>query len=136
MTTIYKVGIVGESNYQPAIRRCAIGGSARVLHEIGNPHDPRALVVVASGGNTIGYIPRDNWLQRAIHDEGQGCAATIASIETAAGGQLGVVLDVALNGAAIGERSYGDADRASAVPFGVIPVSLLIVFVILGWALS
>ncbi|HEX8419449.1 MAG TPA: HIRAN domain-containing protein [Sphingomonas sp.] len=108
----YKVGIVGENNYQPAIRGCTVGQRVRVLHETGNPHDDLALVVVATGGKTIGYIPRDHWLRRAIHEEGQGCAATIAAIERAGGGSLGVVIDVAMNGRAIEERGYRQSGAA------------------------
>lgn len=102
----YQVGIVGESNYQPAIRRCSPGQQVQIVREQGNPHDRQALAVVTSSGATIGYIPRDHWLQRAVHDEGKGCDATIRRISSGGAGSLGVVLDVALNSRGLGTRSF------------------------------
>ena len=92
----YQLGIVGEATYQPAIRQCSEGQGVEVVHEPSNPYDNMALAVTADG-QVIGYVPRDCWLRKAIHDEGKGCDATIRSINAGAKGLLGVVLDVRLS---------------------------------------
>ena len=54
--------IVGESNYQPELRRVAKSGRtflAVVMSEPTNPKDPNAIRVCAEGGRTIGYFDRD-----------------------------------------------------------------------------
>ena len=54
--------IVGESNYQPELRRVARSGRtflAVLIPEPSNPKDPNAIRVVAEGGRTIGYLDRD-----------------------------------------------------------------------------
>lgn len=105
--TSFAVGIVGEANFQPAIRLCAPGDRVDVMHEINNPYDDQALVVVTGGGATIGYIAKSSWLRDAIHDEEQGCEASIRSVQQADGGEfLGVVLDVTLNDDILGARAY------------------------------
>lgn len=109
----YLLGIVGEASYQAQIRCCRSGQSVEIFHEPGNPHDSFALAVVTSGGETIGYVPRDCWLQDAIHEEGKGCDATIRSINTAANGMLGVVLDVSLNTNGVSERAFSETQRQS-----------------------
>lgn len=88
----YLVGIVGERSYQPQIRRCREGARALLMPEPDNPHDPRAIRVVSAGG-TIGYIARDSWMQRAIHDESKSYTATIHQIAKK-GKFSGVVLAV------------------------------------------
>lgn len=91
----YPVGLVGETNYQPAIKASSIADAVEILHEIGNPHDERALVVKNASGEKIGYIARDCWLQRAIHDESRSCVAVIWSMNEGPHG-LGVVVEVLL----------------------------------------
>lgn len=93
----YKVGLVGESNYQEAIRGCKPGQRADVLHELGNPYDKKALVVVTGRGAKLGYIPKSSWLRDAIHEEEQGCKATIAAVNSGEDGALGVVIEVELD---------------------------------------
>lgn len=59
-------GIVGESNYQPMLRRVAKQGRtfrALLVPEPNNPYDPNAIVVLAEGGGPIGYLSRDNALE-------------------------------------------------------------------------
>ena len=54
--------IVGESNYQPELRRVAKSGRsfmAVLLSEPNNPKDPNAIRVCAEGGRTVGYLSRD-----------------------------------------------------------------------------
>lgn len=91
----HPIGIVGESNYQDAIKRCKVGEEVEVVHEPTNPHDNRALAVLSKRREVIGYIPRKNWLQEAIHKEGRNCVAHIISIASPEQGlPLGVVIDV------------------------------------------
>jgi len=104
----YPVGLAGESNYQGAICVCREGEEVRVCHEIGNPHDEKALVVVSSCGETIGYIPKSNWLRDAVYEQGCGCEARILSIE----GErepMGVVIEVRLTEGELELRDYGPA---------------------------
>lgn len=58
--------IVGESNYQPMLRRVAKQGrsfQALLIPEPHNPYDPNAIAVWAEGGGPIGYLSRDNALE-------------------------------------------------------------------------
>ena len=113
----WPVGIVGESHYQAAIARCSPGERVEVLREPDNPYDSLALTVVTAQGDTIGYIPRINWLQDAIHNEGRGCDATIKSIGANDSDELlGVVLDVSTNGWGVGERAFSRVSETSAEP--------------------
>jgi hypothetical protein len=55
--------IVGESNYQPMLRRVAKQGRtfrALLIPEPNNPYDPNAIAVWAEGGGPIGYLSREN----------------------------------------------------------------------------
>lgn len=91
----HPVGIVGESNYQDAIKRCKVGEEVEVVREPTNPHDNLALAVLSERGEVIGYIPRKSWLRKAIHKEGRNCVAHIISIAPPEPGlPLGVVIDV------------------------------------------
>ena len=110
----YQLGVVGEANYQPAIRRCSVGQCVHIVHEPDNPYDDLALAVVTESGDTIGYVPRDCWLQGALHDEGKGCDATIKSIGSGDSGKLGVVLDVCLNSKGVAERGFNRAPTRQA----------------------
>lgn len=92
----YDVGLVGEANYQEAIRACREREPVQILHEIGNPYDEEALVVVTQSGEKIGYIARSNWLQRAVHQEGKGCDAQIKAVHRGERGLHGVVIEVEL----------------------------------------
>ena len=58
--------IVGESNYQPMLRRVAKQGRnfrALLIPEPNNPYDPNAIAVWAEGGGPIGYLSRENALE-------------------------------------------------------------------------
>ncbi|MGX7926488.1 HIRAN domain-containing protein [Tsuneonella sp. HG094] len=98
MPKSYSVGIVGESNYQAAIRNLREGERVFLQPEPDNPHDPRAIAVRDGEGQTIGYIPRDSWLTGAIIDEGKGSRALVERIDGGDRGRpsLGVVLAVEL----------------------------------------
>ena len=90
----YKVGIVGESNYQSVIARCEAGDDVTIAHEIDNAYDEDALVVLTSKGERIGYIGRSSWVRALIHEEGRSCQAIISFIKPNDAGLLGVVLSV------------------------------------------
>lgn len=109
MARTYNIGIVGESNYQDAIRSCAQGDPVLVQLEPDNPYDDRALAVVRTDGRVIGYIPRDSFLQRAVHREGQGCIAEIAAIRVGREAMRGVVIEVELVDEPLGQRSFAPA---------------------------
>lgn len=104
----YPLGLVGESNYQPAILKCREGEPVTLLREPDNPHGKNGRVIVAEclRGSTIGYVSNDSWLQDVIHDEGKGCAARILSISKAVSGHLGVVIDIELNDSGLGVRPF------------------------------
>jgi hypothetical protein len=109
----YPVGLAGESNYQGAICVCREGQPVRICHEIGNPHDDDALVVISIRNETIGYIPRSNWLRDAIYEQGVGCEATILSIH----GErepMGVVIEVRLTEGELDARDYEPAKPSSS----------------------
>jgi len=103
---VYHVGLVGEANYQSSIRLCSTGQQVHIVQEVGNPYDEHALAVVTEDGSTIGYIARDSWLQRTVHEEGKGCEATIKGIQTGGKGMAGVVLDISLNGLGVRQRPF------------------------------
>lgn len=107
---VYPVGLTGESNYQEGIARTHPGEVARVFHEHDNPYDSRALRVENNIGDILGYIPKGSWLQRAVHDDGLGLAATIKSISDGNGsGMFGVVLDVTLTDDPVFTRDFKPA---------------------------
>lgn len=100
MTKSYTVRIVGVSNYQKAIIDGHVGDPVVLTPEPDNPYDPRAIAVFDDYGATLGYLPRDSWLHRALLDEGKIAEAHIAQIGDENGerkGMLGVALDVSLN---------------------------------------
>ena len=105
----YRVGLVGESNYQAAIKRCSEGEGVQLLHEPDNPYDENAIVVVCRRGKTIGYLPRDSFVHSASLEEGKGCQATIDGIQDGTKGLRGVVLEVALCAGPIGRRRFARA---------------------------
>lgn len=105
MTGAYPVGLVGESNYQANIGNSRPGDHVRVLHEVKNPYDAQALVVLSSAGDKLGYIARDCWLRDAIHTEGHGCGAIIFAINPGPYG-AGVVLNVQLTGEGVEQCAY------------------------------
>ncbi len=111
---IYPLGLVGESNYQRAIRDTYVGGVVRVCHEIDNPFDELALRVENGSGQVIGYIPKTSWLRDAIFGSGRGCAATVREITKGGNGMLGVVINVTLTDDVIHERKYQPAPAKAA----------------------
>ncbi|MEO0033837.1 MAG: hypothetical protein RIS94_3595, partial [Pseudomonadota bacterium] len=92
----YTLPLVGESQYQDAIRCASPGDGVRLAHESGNAHDSRAIRVDDITGRPIGYVPRDSWFTSAMFDQGVDVAAEIKAIEGGDGARpmLGVVLTV------------------------------------------
>lgn len=86
--------IVGESNYQDAIRKIGVYDDVFLIHEPENTYDARAIRVESSYAETIGYLPRDGWLTKAILDQGKPAKAWVASVEKGEGNYLGVALEV------------------------------------------
>jgi len=93
----YTLGIVGESHYQDAIRRCRQGDRVILKREPENPHDENAVAVLRENGEQIGYLSRDHaeWVADVM-DKGKEVKAKIALLT---GGKRdkptrGVVIDV------------------------------------------
>ncbi|WP_430625022.1 HIRAN domain-containing protein [Rhizorhabdus histidinilytica] len=102
----YHLRLAGVSHYQEALAGCSEGEPVRLFHEPDNPHDQLALRVESRWGELIGYVPRANWLRRAIFQDGRGVAASIAGIGRGAAGFLGAVISIAITDDDIGLRSY------------------------------
>lgn len=101
----YNVGLVGERSYQEAIGMCREGETVRLVREPSNPFDKKAIAAICPRGNVIGYIGRDHFLQRVVHEEGRGAVTKILSLNT---GQVatGVVLKAYLTHAPLPERNF------------------------------
>ena len=102
----YPVSLVGEQHYQAAIGQLRQGDRVTVWHEPDNPYDDLALAVTDGAGRTIGYVPKDCFLQRAVHEEGQGCRATVGFLGRGDKGFTHVSLDAELCDEPIEERKY------------------------------
>jgi len=100
----YPVQIVGEQHYQAAIKSMHEGDGVTLWHEPNNPYDDEAIAVTRDDGETLGYIPRDSWLRRALLEEGKGCTATIHTAKAGARGFIELELLVVLDGEPIDER--------------------------------
>lgn len=109
----YTVPLVGEQHYQAAIRCCRVGDSVELLYEPDNPYDTEAVVAVSRSGDTLGYIPRDNWLRDALA-EGKGVIAKISDASAGRRGFTEVLLAVTLvhGSATIGSRAFRPAGTA------------------------
>lgn len=114
MTKVYNLGVVGESNYQRQIAQCRVGERMYVCHEPSNPYDDMALRVDTEEGQTVGYVPKNSWLRDAIHEQGRGVTATIASITGEGKGHRGVVLSVTLSDDDVPVRDYGKEGTAGS----------------------
>ena len=74
----YPVRLVGEQYYDGACARARTGQEVSIFHEIGNPHDENALVAKNDLGETIGYIPRESFVQGVYHEQGRSVVARIS----------------------------------------------------------
>lgn len=73
----YRVRLVGEQHYDAACGACEIGQKVTIAHETGNPFDEDALVAKSQFGQTIGYIPRDSFVQGVFHEQERSVSAVI-----------------------------------------------------------
>lgn len=89
----YFVGLVGESNYQAAIRKLKVGDRVALEHEPTNAFDRQAVRALSPAGETIGYLARDHWLRESVW-HGAPVQAAVKQI-SGSRGKLGVVLNVA-----------------------------------------
>ncbi len=87
----YPILLAGVSQYQAEIGRCRDLERVFLFHEANNPHDPLAIMVKTRRGETIGYLPMNNWLGNAIHRNGLGATAQILALKKWSG-PTGVVL--------------------------------------------
>ena len=106
----YPVPLHGESNYQAAIPELAVGDLVFLEAEPENPFDNNAVAVTDSSRRTLGYIPRDSWLKRALIKEKKSCLARVHSLNGGrrrGSGNVGVVILVTIDeGHRIGTRQY------------------------------
>lgn len=93
---VYSVSLVGESHYQDAIADLIEGDPVELVHEPDNPHDENAVSARTLDGETIGYVPRDHWLQVLVAIERKPAAAEVQRVTggTDARPAMGVVLQV------------------------------------------
>ena len=91
----YQVSIVGESFYRSAIKETDEGDYVDLVKETGNPHAKNdiALRVDNTFGDTIGYIPEDNWLYQALIVENKNALARVSFKD---GRPAGIRLEVQL----------------------------------------
>lgn len=116
---VYHVRLAGVSHYQDALSACSAGEPVRICHEPDNPYDELALRVESRWGDRIGYVPKQNWLRRAIFQDGRGVAATIEGIGQSPSGFYGAVISLAITDDEVGLRSYfPDRDPPEPPPGG------------------
>lgn len=102
----YPIRLVGTRSYAMAVGRAAAGDAAQLLCEDGNPFDQDAIVAVDGEGDTLGYVPRESWLHRALIEEEKGAAAIVEAAEDG-----GITLSVMLaDDGPIGRRDFAAAD--------------------------
>lgn len=102
----YPIRLAGTRSYVLAVSAAAIGDPAHILRETGNPFDAEALVVVDGDARTLGYVPRGNWLRRALIEEEKGASAIVEAAEDG-----GITLSVTLtDDGPIGERDFVPAE--------------------------
>lgn len=93
----YSIRLVGTSHYPAAIMACAPGDRIALRRQPDNPHDDQAIVALNPRGATIGYVPGDSWLRRAVQRDGHGCDAWIEKkFASADGDNIGVGILVQL----------------------------------------
>ena len=115
----YTVHLVGESNYQDVISHLAAGGTAKLVPDPMNEHDPRAIKAITSSGETIGYVEKEGWLTRAMLDDLTPVASRVLEIVggDAAKPSRGVVLEVLTGPEAIAALDQS-AVAAAGLPAG------------------
>lgn len=124
----YETSIVGESHYREAVKATDVGDYVDLVIETDNPHakEGTALRVDNMDGDTVGYIPTDSWLYRAIVIEGKGC---LAKVEFKGGRPAGLRLKVQLGGDACPSVQYDERLPQSKPPagcFGALVATILV----------
>jgi hypothetical protein len=122
---LYPVGIVGESNFQDAVKSTNLSDYVDIVIERENPHAENgvALRVDNMDGDTIGYVPADSWLRRAILEDGSGCLARVSG---KAGRPVGIVIEVQLGPEEVPTVVYGDRTSQGSSKSGCFGIALLI----------
>lgn len=128
----YETSIVGESHYQDAVKATDVGDYVDLVIERENPHAEKgtALRVDNMDGDTVGYIPSDSWLYRAIVIEGKGC---LAKVEFKDGRPAGLRLKVQLGGEPCPSVQYGERLPRSSPATGCLGVLFATVLVPTAW---
>ena len=105
----YTLQLVGESNYQPAVRKLVVGEVVNLEAEPANSFDPRAIKAVSRFGDTLGYAPRDSWLQGVLLDQQTDIYARVDRVIGNEAGKpsVGVVLTVWTAREAVAARAVG-----------------------------
>ena len=155
----YPVQVVGESNYQSAVRTLRAGQPMRLVHEPNNPYDQRAVSVRTTRGKIVGYLPRGSWVTEVLLDQELPVDASVLEVSSGQAGQRGVVLHVVVGagdgvevrgydfaaGRSIGERAGAAAvashkeQKASGGTGCAIGAALLIALPVapgLGWLMT
>jgi hypothetical protein len=102
----FPVSLVGEQHYRAAVAAIGVGDEVRIWHEPGNPYDAFALAVTDARGQTLGYLPKDCFLRRAVHDEGKGCSGTVLNLHKGERGFTQVTIEVELGGEPVQQREF------------------------------
>jgi hypothetical protein len=139
---VYKTGLVGEQHHRAAVQRCRVGEAVTLMHEQGNPHDPKALAAFSAQGQRIGYIAQDHWLRRAVMEDGQGCSAAIISVAPGQRGFQQIVLEVRLGGPPVkavawsgdAGASLAEADQQSSAVMAAVVIAVLFMLLLVSMA--
>ncbi|PZQ21267.1 MAG: hypothetical protein DI569_12630 [Sphingopyxis macrogoltabida] len=115
MDEIFFLRLAGVSHHQQALADTCIGEAVRFFHEPDNPYDCMAIRVENSGGQTLGYVPRNNWLRTVVHEKGRGVAGVIDSIGMSRACLLGATISVSICADRVKVVSYYP-DRAPPKP--------------------
>lgn len=100
----YPINLAGTPHFQEAIGALAEGDVVQLLREPSNAFDARAIAAIDAQGQTIGYVPRDCWLQRAVHEEGESAEAEVAALWRSTRGFLEVKLQATITEGPMGEK--------------------------------
>lgn len=136
MGEAYRVGLVGESNYQEPVGELRPGDWVEFVPEPENEHDPRAIFARDVFERKLGYLPQDHWLARAMLDEGKIARAEVDAITGGSRGKAsrGVVLKVSLAPQlARGQLRFGARARHEKGDAGLPPaIGCLLLIVIVA----
>lgn len=103
----YPVGLVGESHYQRAIAKLSVGDPVYLYRQPSNPYDSYAIVATNSSGQVIGYIPKQNFVQGVVWNEGRGITARVFKInKNGMFGKKGIVITAEIREARLLELKY------------------------------